>query len=70
MSTASFVYTKLGLTELEKWTSLKRRLADVKSAMDTNPGAFEHHVDELTALGREITEIEEKAGVPQSMRSS
>lgn len=67
MSTASFVYTKLGLTELEKWTSLKRQFADVKSAMDTNPRAFG---EVLAALGREITEIEEKAGVPQSMRSS
>ena len=67
MSTASFVYTKLGLTELEKWTSLKRQFADVKSAMDANARAFG---EVLAALGREITEIEEKAGVPQSMRSS
>jgi len=70
MSAASFVYTKLGLNELEKWTSLKKRFADVKSSMDESPESFEHHVDELTAIGREISEIEERAAVPPEMRSS
>ena len=70
MSAASFVYTKLGLEELESWTALKKQFAEVKRAMDARPTTFEHHVDELTALGRKISEIESRAEVPQEMRST
>ena len=70
MSAASFVYTKLGLDELELWTSLQKQLAEVKEAMDSDPKTFEHHVDDLTALGRKIAEIEQRAEVPQDMRSA
>ena len=37
--------------------------------MSANPDKFEHHVDELTALGRKIAEIEKRADVPEEMRS-
>ncbi len=70
MSAASFVYTKLGLEELETWTALKKQFSKVRGAMDANPDTFEHHVDELTALGRKIAEIEQRAEVPEDMRSA
>lgn len=71
MSAASFVYTKLGLDELESWTALKKQFEEVKARMDADPSRnFEHHVDELTALGRRIAEIEAKAHVPPDMRSA
>lgn len=70
MSAASFVYTKLGLEELESWTALKKQFDQVRGALDANPKTFEHHVDELTALGRKIAEIERRAEVPEDMRSS
>ena len=69
MSAASFVYTKLGLNELEEWTRLQKQFSEVKASMDANPDKFEHHVDELTALGRKIAEIEMRADVPEEMRS-
>ena len=70
MSAASFVYTKLGLDELELWTSLQKQLAEVRESMDSDSRTLEHHVDELTALGRKIAEIEQRAEVPQEMRSA
>lgn len=70
MSAASFVYTKLGLEELEAWTSLQKQFTKVKGRMDEDPRMFEHHVDELTALGRKIAEIETRAEVPTEMRST
>tara|TARA_B100000405_G_scaffold79680_1_gene55217 strand:+ start:261 stop:473 length:213 start_codon:yes stop_codon:yes gene_type:complete len=70
MSAASFVYTKLGLEELETWTALKKQFSKVRGSMDANPDTFEHHVDELTALGRKIAEIEQRAEVPEDMRSA
>ena len=70
MSAASFVYTKLGLEELESWTALKKQFDQVRESMDSDPRTFEHHVDELTALGRKIAEIEQRAEVPQEMRSA
>ena len=70
MSAASFVYTKLGLEELESWTALKKQFSKVRRVMDANPNTFEHHVDELTALGRKIAEIEQRAEVPEDMRSA
>ena len=70
MSAASFVYTKLGLEELESWTALKKQFSKVRRVMDANPDTFEQHVDELTALGRKIAEIEQRAEVPEDMRSA
>lgn len=70
MSAASFVYTKLGLDELESWTALKKQFAEVRQEIDARPNTFEHYIDELTALGRKIAEIESRAEVPQEMRST
>lgn len=68
-SAASYVYTNLGLGELERWTKLnsayqacRQRLAD---------GApFEQEIDEVTSLSRLLNEIEAKAKVPKDMMTS
>ena len=68
-SAASYVYTNLGLSELERWTKLNEAYKSCRKRL-ADGGDFEQEVDELGALGRLLNDIEEKARVPKEMRTA
>ena len=68
-SAASYVYTNLGLVELERWTKLNKAYQACRQRL-ADGATFEQEVDEVTSLSRLLQEIETKAKVPKDMMTS
>ena len=69
-SVASYVYTRLGVEALEKWTVLTREMNRLQETLDKSKGDdVDKVLQEIHTVGIQINTILKKAEVPPDLLS-